>query len=118
MLPANYEKVLHLWILNLLVGLSAHRQFIEERGFTDEELVDFLGLKALDTGKPFDSQAARTALRQKHAKALVRPTGIPDDSAISHNLTWLSGMAGLSKIEEEILHFTMSVFHLIFVILF
>ena len=104
MLPSSYEKVLRLWILNLLVGLSAHRQFIEERGFSDDELSDFLGLKAFETGKPFNAQAARTALRQKHARVLLRPAVIPDDSSISHNLNWLSEMAGLSKVEGEILH--------------
>lgn len=109
MLPSSYDKVVRLWILNLLVGLSAHRQFIEERGFTDDELVGLLDLNAFDGERPFNAQAARTALRQKHARALLRPARIPDDSSISHNLNWLSEMTGLSKVEGEILH--LSVVH-------
>jgi len=105
LLPSSYEKVLRLWILNLLVGLSAHRNFIDERGFSDDELADFIDLTELCYIKPFDSQAARKALREKHAKALARPAGAPTNSCISKNISWLRDMVGLSQVEEGILHF-------------
>jgi len=106
LLPSSYERVIRLWILAILVGLSAHRNFVDERGFSDDELVEFLGLTDLSLIKPFDALAARTALREKHAKALARPAGAPTNSCIAKNITWLRDMAGLSEVESEILQFT------------
>ena len=100
LLPSSYEKVIRLWVLNILLGLSAHRNFIDERGFSDDEIVEFLGLTDLSLIKPFDAQAARTALREKHSKALARPAGIPTNSCIAKNITWLRDMAGLSEVEQ------------------
>jgi len=106
LIPSSYDKVLHQWILRLLVQLGAQRNLIDDRGFNDDEMAEFLCLHEFSNTKPFDAVGARTDLRKRLAKVLPRRGEIPNDSIIYRNLHWISEMAGLTKVEEEILHFT------------
>lgn len=105
----SLDSLTQLWILRILVLLGGHRKFLNESGFTNENLARSLGLTnmldPLDESEEFSSKKMLAALRRKHQEleASVDQAMLPVN--LQKNMTQLADLVGLTAAEQQILSF-------------
>lgn len=103
---SDYRKVVHYWMLQLLVSLGGHKGIVVERCCNDDDVLHELGLSNLLEPEEFNANAARQALQKMHREFSESPTpAMPADTQLSKNIQWLGKVIGLNETEQAILHF-------------
>lgn len=99
--------IVQLWLLRLLVPLGAHRHFILSHGFSNDKLVELLGLSDWgdSTIEDFEPKLVRAELRQlqQASERKFRNTLAP--TRLRRNIARLATLVGLSQIDCRILEF-------------
>jgi len=101
------DPLVELWILRLLVPLGAHRAFVGDSLFRDEQIARLIGLgEWMDTaGREFDPPAVRSQLRRMHQAIETRRHGIEAPATLGLNIAKLQSLVGLSDTDCRILEF-------------
>ncbi len=109
--PTDLAPHLRLWLLRLLVPLGGHREFIQPRGFCNDDVATTLGLAHwIDSSTlDFDVRAITTELRQLHQQAEQRRAPAPRSSCLRGNIKRLADLVGLSTTDCRILEFAVSI---------
>ncbi len=100
------SPLIRLWVLRILVTLNGHKEFIERRGFDDDNIAEFIGIKARIKGKKFKPKKVLAELQallfsfEKDAKSIQNP------KFLTENIHKLSTLVGLNKTDHAILEFT------------
>lgn len=103
---SDYRKIVHCWMLQLLVSLGGHKGMIHERHCTEDEVLHELGLSHLLEAEEFNANAARQALQKMHSElGISQMAAIPNDTQLAKNIAWLGEIIGLNGTEQSILHF-------------
>lgn len=93
-------------MLQLLVTLGGHKEIINERHCTEDEVLHELGLSHLLEAEKFNSNEARQALQKMHREFGDSPmSAVPVDTQLARNIQWLGKVIGLNETEQAILHF-------------
>lgn len=100
-------NLINLWLLRILNKLGGHREFMNERGFRNDNLAERLGLSYLETDfRDFDLEKAKYLLRQQLVQAEAQQDHCHWHPVFAQNLQKLKQALGLSDIDLEILGFT------------
>lgn len=104
---SDISLIVRLWLLRMLVPLGGHREFINQRGFSNDLLAESLGLgNWVDPVDPdFDSKAVRTALRKLYQKGEREFMSASLPACLTKNVARLSTLVGLSGTDARILEF-------------
>lgn len=103
---SDYRKVVHYWMLQLLVSLGAHKGIINERHCTEDDVLHELGLSRLLETEEFNANSTRQALQKMHSEFGKSPIpAMPTNTQLAKNIQWLGKVIGLNEIEQAILHF-------------
>ena len=103
--PPSYNAIIRLWMLRLLVACGGHRALIDRHRIADDGVMTFLGLSRFLEAEPFSAEAARAALRTRHAAQERRAPRPPSNSALARNLVWLGDLLNLAPVERDLLLF-------------
>lgn len=104
-LPSCYERIVKTWILRLFGHPKGLRGFVTPHGFLDDGIADYLGLEVNDDSDHFDRVAAKRKLKTICDRVRDHAIEVPKRTALTRNLAWLSQLAGLDEIEQNILNF-------------
>lgn len=99
-----YRKIVHYWMLQLLMPLGGHKAIIMERHCTEDDVLHELGLSHLLEAEEFSANGAKLALQKMHGE-LTACTVIPATTQLAKNIRWLGKSIGLNETEQAILHF-------------
>lgn len=109
-LPKAYTPLLRRWVLSLIYlggGPFADRR---NRPDLSNEALEAAGLLMTSRRMREDNKAETAAAQQAFEEALARaeanPVGLPTQTALARNITWLGEAAGLSAADQDLLHFT------------
>lgn len=103
---SDYRKVVHYWMLQLLVSLGAHKGIINERHCTEDDVLHELGLSHLLETEEFNANSTRQALQKMHSEFGKSPiSAMLANTQLARNIQWLGKVIGLNEIEQAILHF-------------
>ena len=103
---SDYRKVVHYWMLQLLVSLGGHKGIINERHCTEDDVLHELGLSHLLEAEEFNANTARQALQKMHSEFGESPmSAMSADTQLAKNILWLGKVIGLNETEQAILHF-------------
>lgn len=104
---SEVPRIVHLWLLRLLVPLGGHKGFISEHGFGNDAIAEAIGLGGwIDTeSQDFDPKSVRAELRKLHqlGERKYRNAAIP--TCLSSNIGRLSELVGMSEVDCRILEF-------------
>lgn len=103
----DLPPLIRLWMLRILVPMNAHRQFIDEHGFSNDAIASALGLGHWidpDDGD-FKPKEVRKELRQLHASAERELSGELAPVYVRANIARLEPLAGLSAVDARVLEF-------------
>lgn len=100
-------QIVQLWLLRLLVPLAGHREFINQRGFSNDQLAECLGLGHWvdPVDHDFDAKSVRMALRKLHQKVEREFIHAALPTCLTKNVARLSTLVGLSGTDARILEF-------------
>jgi SpoVK/Ycf46/Vps4 family AAA+-type ATPase len=102
----DFDRIVLLWILRLLVPLGGHREFINEAYFSDDGLAKAIGLGHwLELDVDFDRGKILRELHSLHrqVESNQRDAYIPE--VLRHNACALSELVGLDNAARSILEF-------------
>jgi len=103
---SDYRKVVHYWMLQLLVSLGGHKGIINERHCTEDDVLHELGLSHLLETEKFCPNSARKELQKMHSEFGESPmSAMPAETKLAENIQWLGKVIGLNETEQAILHF-------------
>ncbi|MBY0436909.1 MAG: ATP-binding protein [Burkholderiales bacterium] len=96
-----------MWIFRTL-RLGVYREFIRTDSFLDDETAAAIGLAhwVNPVDRDFDAKAVRAELRVLHARVEARCAGARAPSRVSRNVAALGSLVGLSRVDRQILEFT------------
>ena len=99
--------IVRLWVLRLLVPLSAQRGLLTRHGIQDEGLALVLGLGKWtdDAAEEFDARAVRAELRELHAASEQSAASAKVPAQLRQNIIRLADLVGLTEIDRRILEF-------------
>jgi hypothetical protein len=103
----DLPPLIRLWMLRILVTMNAHRQFIDEHGFSNDAVASALGLGHwIDPDdREFQPKEVRKELRQLHARAERELRGALAPAHVRANIARLEPLAGLSEVDARVLEF-------------
>ena len=106
-LTPEFALLIRRWLLQILVPLGGHRQFVGTHGFQDDSLAEFLGLgKWIDSDEyDFDPRRIVGQLRRQHRALGTAAAAVPPTSILSVNLSRLADLLELSEIDCRLLEF-------------
>ncbi|MBI5901069.1 MAG: AAA family ATPase [Rhodocyclales bacterium] len=105
--PSDMPATVRLWLYRLLVPLGGHREFMNQHGFGNEALAEALGLGdwAGTVARDFDLKMARADLRKRYQTAEHESAKATVPVCLSHNVSRLAQLIGLSATDCRILEF-------------
>lgn len=103
---SEYRKVVHYWLLQLLVPLGVHKNIIGDGFCHEDDVLHELGLSCfLEAGK-FKANDIRQALQKMHGELyFTADEALPEQAQLAKNIRWLGKTIELNKTEQFILHF-------------
>ena len=107
----EFEPIMRLWLLRLLVPIGAQRQFISHVGFNDDTTAELLGLQEWVGTNPreFDIKLVRSALRKLHESAEVELQNARLPECLQANIARIAKLVNLSDTDCRILEFAVMV---------
>lgn len=105
MLTVDTTPSVRLWTLRLLVTLNGHREFINQRGFSNDSVAHMLGLgEWIDSeSRDFDPKVVLSELRKLHRTGEGELHDATTQSGLAGNVMRLSKLVGLSDTDCRIL---------------
>jgi len=100
--------MLALWILRGLIHLKGVRDFIDKNGFTDDDILNVIGLSSLIDTTEINRKHAKNILKNRLDRLESKKLQKIND-VLSTNITWLAKNLSLSYEEELILTYTILV---------
>lgn len=95
-----------LWILRMLIKLGGHREFINPRGFRDDEIAEFLSVSYLEASRgEFNMEQAKFILRQKLAEIENDSKNFSFSPVFTQNLAKMQAALGFSELDTKIFAF-------------
>jgi len=106
-LAGDFEPVIKLWILRILIPLNGSREFLQEHDFSNDSIVKMLAMDELDALREngYTKQAARKLLHELYNKAEKELASATAPSVLDRNVKQISALVGLSAADERILEF-------------
>ena len=102
----SLEPIVRLWALRLLVPLKQSKHFIEEFGYSDDDVAEELGLKKLSADlSNWSRQEATIELRKLHEAAERECYGAKPSPSLQTNVDRVAQLVGMSDVEARILEF-------------
>ena len=101
---SHSKNIVAHWVLQLLINLGGHREFIDDRRVRYDDIADFLGIpKFMNDELKFDKDIVIKAMEglQKQLEIAQKPTS----ELLERNLTKLSCLIELSEVERDVLRF-------------
>ncbi|TYL48811.1 AAA family ATPase [Marinomonas sp. IMCC 4694] len=103
----NAEPIIKLWMLRILVNLSAVNQFMQKHHFKDDSIAEFLGLGHYIEGViEFNPQAIKRELSATAAAMELQSEGNLLPSNLQNNLKSLSTQIELDDVEQCLVGFS------------
>ena len=97
-----------LWGLRALIYLKGHRSFIRNHGFSDDDILNLIGLSELTDISDIKRKPAKDILLKRLSKLELKKTAQPKD-IIWENITWLGKTLSLTNEEQLILLYSILV---------
>ncbi len=106
-MPLDIPPIVHLWLLRLLVPLGAHRDFINQHGFSNDTLAEMIGQGGWVDPAPrdFEPKSVRAELRKLHQAGERKLHNATPPACLRSNVARLSMLVGLSETDCRILEF-------------
>ena len=102
----SLEPIVRLWALRLLVPLKQSKHFIEDFGYSDDDVAEELGLKKLSADlSNWSRQEATIELRKLHEAAERECYGAKPSPSLQTNVDRVAQLVGMSDVEARILEF-------------
>lgn len=98
----GYKSLIGLWCLRLLVIAKGHKFFITKRGFSDDDILNAIGLGAYVDKEP-KPRVAHKLIKEQFERAsqrLMRSSG-----QLQKNLAQLAEVLSLSVVDQKVLTF-------------
>ena len=97
-----YSDIMALWALRAIIHLKGHKTFVTKNGYSDDDVLNIIGLPALtdidDIGRKHATNILKKRLQRLESKTLSLHNG-----TLTKNISWLGNKLSLSKEEELIL---------------
>ena len=114
-LPRAYGPILKLWTLRLIKmggGILAERR---NRADLSREALDLAGFRRLEPWGRQDDPIKKVVIQMDFldalAKAEAKGTVLPARTALARNIAWLGSAAGLSPVDQAIIHMVVLAAH-------
>lgn len=96
-----------LWLLKIIIELDAHKSFVRERDFVNDELARELGFEeCVDDSSKFNRNTVMSELRQNLANLKKKAPQVEDESRLWKNVNELGHALELTDTEVRILYFS------------
>lgn len=111
LLSNGSEPLVRLWMLRALIHLKGHRQFLNARGFNDDDVARALGLQdeldaiEFDDDHRFSRQAMLSTLKHLHQEAEKQAAGMKAPANLHLNVQRLARLTGMTEADCRLLEF-------------
>lgn len=107
----DFNPIILLWLLRILVPLGGHREFIRSHDFTDDTLAKAIGLEHWIDTHPnnFEADDVLSELRTLYKKVEKQYAKTLVPACLRSNVEQLADLVGLSSTDCRILEFAVSI---------
>ena len=110
-LPKEFRHLVSLFALRLLVRLRGYRHVMDDRGVTEPEVFQCLGIRGLPPEAPYRPDLLLIKLRSKLKDLEGKDPKPPVGAALTKNLQWLTNTLELTQVEADIVLFVAIAHH-------
>ena len=103
----EFQALINLWVLKMLVPLGGIKEFVNDAGFSDDDLAEYLGLeKWIDSQSvEFNAKEVRIEIRGLYTQAAKHVNGVKPTGLLDKNIGKLSDLLKLTPVESMVLAF-------------